>query len=68
MHELLKRFNEDRKLKILLLEDSDVDSFLIYQSLEGLEIPFEISRVEEKEEYIYALNNDSSDLILSDYT
>jgi PAS domain S-box-containing protein len=67
MHELLKRFNEDRKLKILLLEDSDIDSFLINQSLEDLEIPFEISRVEEKEEYIYALNNGSPDLILSDY-
>lgn len=67
MKYLLERFKEERELNILLLEDSDVDSFLIHQSLEGLEIPFQFSRVEEEEEYKNALINDSPDIILSDY-
>lgn len=67
MEELLERFNKDRKLKVLLLKDSEDDYLLINQFLKELEIPFQVSRVDNKREYVSALINDAPDIVLSDF-
>lgn len=67
MKELLSEFSYDRKLKVLLLEDSPDDAHFIQYYLEKLPMPVQIQRVEAKETYIIALEEFSPDIVLSDY-
>ncbi|HVH87920.1 MAG TPA: PAS domain S-box protein, partial [Terriglobales bacterium] len=55
-------------LRILLLEDSTDDAGLIRELLEADHFVCEINRVQTRAEFLAALDNDSIDLILSDYT
>jgi PAS domain S-box-containing protein len=56
------------KLRFLLLEDSLLDTELIQEYLETSGIDCEIIPVVTRTEYLTALENNSFDLILSDYT
>ncbi len=55
-------------LRILLLEDSLLDTELIQASLTDGEIDCELVRVETRADFIAALEKDSFELILSDYS
>lgn len=55
-------------LRILLLEDSLLDTELIQANLTDGEIDYELVRVETRADFIAALEKDSFDLILSDYS
>lgn len=67
MEELLSEFSFDRKLKVLLLEDSLDDAYFVQYYLEKLPMPVQIQRIETKETYIIALKEFSPDIVLSDY-
>ncbi|HEX2726128.1 MAG TPA: HWE histidine kinase domain-containing protein [Beijerinckiaceae bacterium] len=53
-------------IRILLLEDSDLDAELIAGHLRRAELPHAITRVTSREDYVRALS-DPHDLILADY-
>ena len=55
-------------LRILLLEDSNIDAELIEAQLESLEETFEVTRVATRAAYQAALAHDAFDLILSDFS
>ena len=55
------------KIKILLVEDSSEDVFLIQKSLEKRALTFDIKLVVNEQDYIQALHSFNPDLILSDY-
>jgi len=55
-----------QKLKLLLLEDDDMDADLIRIILERSGIGFEITIVSDKKEFLLALNNSQFDIILAD--
>ena len=56
------------KLRILLLEDSLLDTELIQVNLTDGAIDCELVRVETRTDFLAALENDAFDLILSDYS
>ncbi|MBD2046816.1 response regulator [Coleofasciculus sp. FACHB-64] len=55
-------------LRILLLEDSLLDTELIYANLSNGGIDCELVQVETRTDFVTALETDSFDLILSDYS
>ena len=55
-------------LRILLLEDSLLDTELIYTNLTNGGIDCELVQVETRTDFVTALETDSFDLILSDYS
>ena len=55
-------------LRILLLEDSPIDSELIEMHLAEGEIEAELIRVENQADFVSALEHEQIDLILSDYS
>lgn len=57
----------EQKLRILHLEDSDIDAGLISEVIAQDGIECEISLVESREDFIAALEQDRFDVILSDY-
>ena len=59
---------DEKKLAILHLEDSLLDSELVEARLEEDGIPCEITRVLTKEDFIRALETGRFDLILADYS
>jgi PAS domain S-box-containing protein len=54
-------------LRILLLEDNPTDAELIRELLEADHFVCEITRVQTRAEFLVALENDATDLILADY-
>ena len=56
------------KLKILHLEDTPDDAELIRRELKKSNIPFEVLRVDTKEDFIAALDNFSPSIIFADHT
>ncbi|MEJ0057646.1 MAG: response regulator [Bacteroidota bacterium] len=58
----------EKKLKILLLEDSDDDAGLLEYQLRKEKIPFQLLRIDTREELIDALDNFMPDIILSDHS
>ena len=54
-------------LRILHLEDSDVDALLVAETLRAEGLESEITRVETRERFLEALENDTYDIILADY-
>lgn len=55
------------QLRFLLLEDSPLDAELIRATLEG-EIDFDLTLVQNRPEFLTALDSQTFDLILSDYS
>lgn len=55
------------KLKILHLEDNNLDAELINNILENEGFDFDIRRIETKEQFILEIENNAYDLILADY-
>jgi CheY-like chemotaxis protein len=55
-------------LRILLLEDSLLDTELIQELLTASGIDYELRRVETRSDFLRALEQDTFDLILSDYS
>src|ERR1043166_6486903 len=58
--------SNDQCLRILHLEDNEIDAELLDVRLKKLAIPYEITRVEEEEAIIEALDRTRFDVILSD--
>jgi PAS domain S-box-containing protein len=58
----------NQKLRILNLEDSQIDSELIREKLDNEGFECEIVRVESRDAFVSALEQYQFDLILSDYT
>lgn len=56
------------KIKILHLEDNELDSELLVSTLESEGLSCQIHRVTQREEFITAITNNTYDLILSDNT
>jgi signal transduction histidine kinase len=56
------------KLKILILEDNPVDADLTIRALNKSDLNFECCHVENKSDYLYALNNFHPNVILSDHS
>ncbi len=56
-----------KTLRILLLEDSPIDAELTLSTLAEARIPFTVHRVETREEFIAAVEDDGFDLILADF-
>jgi len=54
-------------IKILILEDSELDCELVKLELEQNEIEFTITRVETEKDFIRELENPVYDIVLSDY-
>jgi two-component sensor histidine kinase len=57
-----------KALRVLHLEDSPLDSELIVANLQEGGIEVEITRVDSEAAFLYALENDTFDLILADYS
>ncbi len=55
-------------IRILLLEDSDIDAELVASHLTKADIPFEIVRVLNRREFLTGLANENADIILADYS
>src|SRR6476620_10297788 len=55
-------------LRVLHLEDDARDTELVQATLEGEGIQSELTRVERKQDFLAALQRESLDLILADYT
>jgi signal transduction histidine kinase len=55
-------------LRILLLEDSDMDAELIQELLEADDFVCDVTRVQTRSEFLVALESDGFDLVLADYT
>ncbi|MET0292294.1 MAG: response regulator [Steroidobacteraceae bacterium] len=58
----------EQPVRILLVEDSDIDTELLTAHLEKAEFRFEIERVFRRDEFQAALKRGGFDLILSDYS
>ncbi len=58
----------NKELRILILEDVPTDTELVEYELRKAEISFSSKRVETREDFIKALEEDAPDLILSDHT
>jgi len=56
-----------KTIKILILEDSELDCELVKLELEQNEVDFSITRVETEKDFINELDNPIYDIILSDY-
>lgn len=56
------------KLKILILEDNPVDADLTIRALNRSDLNFECCHVENKSDYLFALNNFKPNVILSDHS
>jgi signal transduction histidine kinase len=56
------------KLKILILEDNPVDADLTIRALNRSDLNFECCHVENKADYLFALNNFKPNVILSDHS
>lgn len=59
--------HEAEDLRILLLEDCDLDAELIAESLDGTGLKYELNRVIAPADFITAVESCSHDLILADY-
>jgi two-component sensor histidine kinase len=59
--------SEEGVLRLLLLEDSDLDAELIEDALAGTGLPCRLSRVVARDEFIRAVAGSRWDLILADY-
>ncbi len=59
--------NQQKEIRILLLEDNPVDAELIEYELSDAELSFTLKRVETEETFEQALGEFAPDLILSDY-
>jgi PAS domain S-box-containing protein len=57
----------ERPLRILLLEDSELDARLIHAHFEEAGLSVHLTRVDSREDFIRALAREGFDLILSDY-
>lgn len=57
----------ERPLRILFLEDTESDAFLILRHLRKADVAFEPVRVSTRDEYLAALAGEPVDVILSDY-
>jgi putative nucleotidyltransferase with HDIG domain len=57
----------EKELRILYLEDNDLDAELVERELEKTGLDFSILRVASKDEYKEALDEAAPDVILSDY-
>jgi len=57
----------ERTIKILHLEDNQADSQLVQSTLRRANVAFEYFFADEEKEYLYYLENEAIDLILSDY-
>jgi PAS domain S-box-containing protein len=58
---------ENRNLRILMLEDTPSDAELEEHELRKIGIPFTLKRVETRDDFIGALEDFDPDIILSDY-
>ena len=56
-----------RPIRILFLEDSDLDAELVLATLERVGIPHEVDRVVERDAFRAAATSQCYDLILADY-
>jgi signal transduction histidine kinase len=56
------------KLKILILEDNALDADLTLRALNKSDLNFECCHVENRSDYLFALNNFKPDVILSDHS
>ena len=54
--------------RVLLLEDSDIDTELICTYLQRAQMPIEVVRVARRGEFIAALQRTDIDLVLADYS
>jgi len=61
------RYDDMEKIKILMLEDSELDCELVKLELEQNEVEFTLFRVETEADFIHELENPIYDIILSDY-
>jgi len=57
----------DKAIRVIILEDNPNDADLIQFELEEAGIVFTADVVMDKKDYLHALENDSPDIILSDY-
>lgn len=57
---------KDREIKILHLEDADLDSRVVRRVLDGSDILFQIFRVENEEDYRKAIVDYEPDLVIAD--
>ena len=55
-------------IRILHLEDNEADSELVSLALDRAGVPFNLSRVEHRTEFLAALTRGTFDLILSDFS
>jgi DNA-binding NarL/FixJ family response regulator len=58
----------EKELKVLVLEDMELDFLLIQHTLKQSGLRFEAKRVDTKDEFTDALNNYQADIILSDHS
>lgn len=56
------------ELRILHLEDNDMDALLVHTALQRSEFRCEIDRVDTREDFIAGLNRGGYDIILSDFS
>jgi signal transduction histidine kinase len=56
------------KLKILILEDNPIDADLTIRTLNRSELNFECCHVENKSDFMFALNNFRPNVVLSDHS
>lgn len=59
--------SNDRRLKILMLEDSEDDAILIKRVLTKEKIDFSDERVDTRDEFVEAINRFKPDVVLSDH-
>lgn len=55
------------QIKVLILEDNPSDALLVDHTLKDAKVSFTIKRVETKKDFLYELQNNIPDIILSDY-
>ncbi|MEF7616538.1 response regulator [Aquincola sp. MAHUQ-54] len=58
----------NRPARVLLLEDSDIDTELICNHLQRAQMPIEVVRAARREEFEAALQRDDLDIVLADYS
>ena len=64
----MKQFDQDRAMRVLLLEDSDFDAELVTEHLRQLQPAPEIVRAVSHADYLTALAAGPFDVILADYS